>query len=326
MTLTRRLLLGAAALALTASAVAQPDYPSKPIRIVVPYPAGGGADALGRTIGKRLGEELKQSVVVENKPGANGFIGARDVGSAAPDGHSLVIVTDGLYSIAPWLLPPGQKDPLADLAPVIQLVDNPLVIVARPGLGVDNVQQLIALAKSKPDELTFAANNTTSTHYLATQVLMKQAGIKMRHIPYAGAGQSVPDLVGGRFDILVGSPTAVDPAVKSGKGVKYIAVTSKARFPALPNVPAVGETLPGYDQPAAMGLMVTKGTPAATVALLNRTIQKILAEPEVKKTMVEVVGGIPVGGSVEFFGDLVARQRAARGPLLQELGLINKPQ
>jgi len=321
MHITRRTLLAAAGLA-AALPVAAQDFPSKPIRIVVPYPAGGGADALARTVGKRLGEELKQSVVVENKPGANGFIGAREVAGAAPDGHSLVIVTDGLYSIAPWLLPPGQKDPLADLQAVIHLVDAPLVIAARPGLGVDNLQQLIALAKSKPDELTFAANNTTSTHYLATQVMMKQAGIRMRHIAYAGAGQSVPDLIGGRLDLLVGAPTAVDPAVKSGKGVKYIAVTSKERFPGLPGVPSISETLPGYDQPAAMGLMVTKGTPAPAVAVLNRTIQKILGEPEVRKVLVDVVGGIPVGGSVEFFGELMARQRAARGPLLQELGLV----
>jgi len=227
----------------------------------VPYPVGGGADALARSVGKRLSEELKTSVVVENKPGANGFIGAREVGSAMPDGHSMVVVTDGLYSIAPYLLPAGTKDPLQDLVPVIQLVDNPLVIVARPGLGVDNIAQLIELAKRKPDELTFAANNTTSTHYLATQVLMKQAGIRMQHIVYAGAGQSIPDLIGGRFDLLVGSPTAVDPAVKSGRGVKYIAVTSKERFPTLPEVQSVSETLPGYDQPAAMGLMATKGTP-----------------------------------------------------------------
>lgn len=323
MTLSRRLLLAAATLCISLSAAGQSDYPRRPIRIVVPYPAGGGADALARTIGKRLGEELKQTVVVENKPGANGFIGAHEVSNAPPDGHSLVIVTDGLYSIAPWLLPAGQKDPLANLAPVIQLVDLPLVIVARPGLGVDNIQQLIALAKSKPDDdLTFAANNVTSTHYLATQVLMKDAGIKMRHIPYAGAGQSVPDLLAGRFDILVSSPTAVEPAVKSGKGVNYLAVTSRERFSALPNVPTVGETLPGYDQPAAMGLMVTKGTPAPVIALINRTIQKILVEPEVTKTLTDVVGGIAVGGSVEFFHDLMARQRAARRPLLLELGLI----
>lgn len=324
----RRLLLAGAAAGLCLPAAAQGDaagYPSRPIRIVVPYPTGGAADALARTIGRRLGEELRQSVVIENKPGANGFIGARDVAAAQPDGHALVIVTDGLYSIAPWLLPPGSKDWMQDLAPVIHLTDNPLVIVARPGLNVDNVQQLIALAKSKPDELSFAANNTTSTHYLATQVLMKQAGIKMRHVPYAGAGQSVPDLVGGRLDLLVGSPTAVDPAVKTGRGVKYIAVTGRQRFPALPDVPTVAETLPGYDQPAAMGLMTTKGTPAPVIALLNRTIDRILTEPEVKKVLLEIVGGTPVGGSPEFFRDLMARQHAARGPLLQELGLL-KPQ
>jgi tripartite-type tricarboxylate transporter receptor subunit TctC len=150
---------------------------------------------------------------------------------------------------------------------------------------------------------------------------MKQAGIKMRHVPYAGAGQSVPDLVGRRIDLLVGSPTAVDPAIKSGKGVKYIAVTSKDRFPSLPDVLSVSETLPGYDQPAAMGLMVIKGTPPQVTALLNQTIAKILTEPEVKKTMIEVVGGMPVGGSVELFNNVMVKQRAARGPLLQELGL-----
>lgn len=324
--ITRRTALGAMAVAVGAMAAplrAQPAYPTKIIRIVVPYPAGGGADALARTIGRRLGEELKQTVVIENKAGANGYIGVREATSAAPDGHTMVIVTDGLYSIAPHLLAPGAKDPLKDLAPVIQLVDNPLVIVARPGLGVENVAQLVALAKQKPGELTYAANNTTSTHFLATQVLMKQSGISMRHIPYAGAGQSVPDLVGGQLDLLVGSPTAVEPAVKAGRGVKYIGVTSRERFPGLPNVPPVGDTLPGFDQPAAMGLMITKGTPASTVALLNRTIQKILEEPEVRKIMIDVVGGIPVGGSPEAFQDLMNKQVAARAPLIKELGLAN---
>jgi tripartite-type tricarboxylate transporter receptor subunit TctC len=148
----------------------------------------------------------------------------------------------------------------------------------------------------------------------------------MLHIPYAGSAQAVPDLIGGRFDLLIGSPAAVDPVVRGGKGPKYLAVTSKTRFPGLPNVPSVSETLPGYDQPAAMGLMVTKGSPPAAIEKINRTLNKVLQEPDVKKVLIDVVGGIPVGGTSEAFGDLMRRQKAARGPLMTELGLIGKQQ
>jgi len=308
-----------ATLALPGAGRAQ-AYPSKPLRFVVPYPAGGGADSLARLIALKLGESLQQNVVVENKPGANGSLGAREGAAAAPDGHTLVLVTDGLYSIFPHLLPVGASNPMTSLTPVIHLVDAPLVLAARPGLGVTNVAELIALAKNKPGELTYAANNTTSTHYLAMAVFQKMAGIQMRHIPFAGAGASLPQLIGGQLDLIAAQPNAALAAATS-RGVHYLAVSTATRYAGLPDVPTIAETVKGYDEPVAMGLMVTKGTPASAVTTLNRAVHAILLDSRVRQTLLETSGATPTGGTVEQFQQLIDRQFTARGVLIKELNI-----
>lgn len=300
-------------------------FPSKPIRLVVPYPPGGGADVLGRMIARRLGEAVNQAIVVENRPGANGLLGAREAAKAPPDGYTLVLVTDGMYAISPHLLPPSTKDPMKDLVPVILLAEAPLVIATRPGLGIDNMAQLIAAAKKDPGKLTFGANNTTSAHYMAAAVLQKMAGIEMRHIPFSGTAAALPNLQGGHIDLLVGQKAAMDSAMQSGQGVKYIAVSTAQRFPLLPDVPAIGETLQGYNEPVAMGLMTTAGTPPATIERLNQLVNSILQDKQVRKILLEQSGATPSGGTASQFRQLIDRQLASRGQLIQALGLTGKP-
>ncbi|UUX93990.1 Bug family tripartite tricarboxylate transporter substrate binding protein [Aquabacterium sp. J223] len=312
----RHWFVGTAAMGLAWSGTSRSQ--GKPLRIVVPYPPGGSADLLARLIAKPLGDVLGVSTVVDNRPGANGAIGARDAAQSPPDGSTLVIVTDGMYSILPHMLPPGGKDHIRDLAPVTHLMETPLIIAVRPDLGVADLPELVRLAKARPEQLTFAANNTSSTHFIAFETLKKQAGIRVRHIPYSGSGPALLALLGGQVDIMVG--TAQMKPQADGK-VVYIAVTSRRRYPLLPQVPTVGETYPGFDQPAALGLMTARGTPPEVIARLGSAINKVLHDPANARSLMETGAGVVTGGEAAEFGALIERQRAARADLIKELNI-----
>lgn len=313
------LLLGAASLA--PAFAAQSDYPSRALRLIVPYPAGGGADLLGRMVAHGMGQELGQNVVVENRPGANGSLGARDVINAPADGYSMVLVTDGMYSIFPHFIPEGTTDPMLSLAPLVHLVDAPLVLVARPGLPANNLAELLELAKKEPGKLTYGANNTTSTHYFATVVLQHMTGTELTHVPFGGTAAALPLLASGQIDLLVGQITGIKSEVESGRGAKYIAVSTAKRFPLLPDVPSIAETVPGYDEPVALGLMVHADTPPAIVAKLNAAVNQALQDERLRKTVLEQSGGTVVGGTPEAFGELITRQREARARTIAQGGV-----
>jgi tripartite-type tricarboxylate transporter receptor subunit TctC len=261
---------------------------------------------------------LRQPIVVENRTGANGMIGANAALQSPSDGHTLVLVTDGMYAINPHLLRPGTPDPVERLVPVIQLVAGPQVIVGRPDLPATNLADLIALAKSRPGELTYGANNVTSSHYLISRLLMRVAGIEMSHVAYPGPTAAMPDLLGGRLDVLISGPVGAN--LKSSSPLRRIAVTSAARMPTYPDIPAVSETLPGFDQAYAFGLMCQVGTPPEAIATLNRALDRALADADIRDKIL-ATGALAVGGTPESFGTVIARQKSTMAEVISSLGL-----
>jgi len=284
MTLTQRRLLAAAfaafaTLAMSAPVLAQ-AFPGKPIKIVVPYTPGGPTDIVARLVGQKLSDQLGQPVIVENKPGAGGNIGAEAVARAPADGYTLLLVTTG-HTINPSLYPKISYDLKKDLAPVSLLTSGPMVVAVSPSLPVNNLQELIAYAKAKPGQLSFAsAGNGSSTH-LAPELFSMMAGIKMNHIPYKGSAPGLADVMAGNTQVAFDFMISAMPFVRGGK-LKGLATTGRVRSPAAPDLPTVAEAgVPGFEVIGWNGLMAPAGTPPDVVAKLNAALKKLLALPEV---------------------------------------------
>ena len=278
-----RLLAATAALwlALPAAALAQ-GYPSKPVRVIVPYPPGGPTDIVARTVSQKLTEQTGQTFVVENRAGAGGNLGAEAVARAQPDGYTLLVATTA-HAINPSLFRNLGYQLTKDLAPVSLLTSGPLVIVANPSLPAQSVQELIALAKSKPGGLDYASSGNGQSTHLAAELFNSQAGIRMTHIPYKGSAPALADVMGGQAALMFDTMLSAMPHVRSGK-LRALAVTSAARSPAAPDVPTVAESgLPGYEAIAWNGLLVPSGTPAETVARLTALVKAALDQPDVKE-------------------------------------------
>ncbi|WP_051379244.1 tripartite tricarboxylate transporter substrate-binding protein [Bradyrhizobium murdochi] len=233
-----------ALVAMVSSATAQP-YPSRAITILVGYSAGGQADALTRTIGKQLGENLKVSVVIENKTGANGMIAAQAAARAEPDGYTILMVTDAMVAIDPHLATSNHFDLSTAMEPVVNVAWSPLLLAAANNVPANSVAELVALGKQKTQNLSFGSSGSSTPHRLAGEMLQKYGGFTMTHIPYKGTAASVNDLLGGQIPLLFGAPTAVEPLAAAGK-IKLLGVTSEKRFPLLPNLPAISETFAGF--------------------------------------------------------------------------------
>ncbi len=281
------LLAGALAAAFAApSALAQPrsgDYPSKPIRIVVPYPPGGGADLLARLVGQHLGERLKQTVIVENQGGASNTIGINTVAKAPPDGYVLGLATP-VFVMTPSLIKDHPYDPLRDLVPVAMIGYTPLVLVVHPGVPAHSVAQLIALAKAKPGALNFASLGSATTQGLAALLFNSAAGIETTEVPYKGSAPGVTDLLGGSVQLMFNAMPSMLPHVKAGK-LRALGVTSTGRSTLLPDLPTIGETLKGYEVVTWYGFVAPAGTPRAAIDILNREIGAVLALPEVRERL-----------------------------------------
>ena len=268
-------------LALPAVALAQ-GYPSKPVRVIVPYPPGGPTDIVARTVSQKLAEQTGQSFVVENRAGAGGNLGAEAVARAQPDGYTLLVATTA-HAINPSLFRSMTYQLTKDLAPVSLLTSGPLVIVASPGLPASSVAELIALAKAKPGSLNYASSGNGQSTHLAAELFNSQAGIRMTHLPYKGSAPALADVMAGQASLMFDTMLSAMPHVRSGK-LRALAVTSAARSPAAPEVPTVAESgLPGYEAIAWNGLMVPAGTPAETVARLSALVRTALEQPEVKE-------------------------------------------
>ncbi|MPM39419.1 hypothetical protein SDC9_86052 [bioreactor metagenome] len=283
---TRRTALGLACAALCSLAApyaaASTDYPNKPIKLVVPYPPGGPTDIVARVVAQKLQEQMGQAVVIDNKPGAGANLGAEQVARSAPDGYTLMVATTA-HAINPSLFSKLNYSMTKDLAPVSQLTSGPLVIVATPNLPVNNVKELIALAKAKNGGLNFASSGNGQSTHLSAELFNAMAGTKMNHIPYKGSAPALTDVMSGQADLMFDTMLSSMPFVKGGK-LKAIAVTSSQRSPIAPDIPTVAESgLPGYEAIAWNGIQAPAGTPKDVIDKLNAEIKKVLENPEVKQ-------------------------------------------
>lgn len=300
---SRRHLLAAAgaALCLAVPAFAHAQaYPTKPVKLVVPYPPGGPTDIVARLVAQKLSDAMGQQFVVDNRAGAGGNPGAELVARSPADGYTLVVATTA-HAINPSLFKNLGYSLSKDFAPVSQLTSEPLVIVANPSLPANNVAELIALAKSKPGELNFASSGNGQSTHLSAELFASMAGVKMKHIPYKGSAPALTDTMGGQTHLMFDTMLSAMPHVKGGK-LKALAVTSAARSPVAPDVPTVAESgLPGYEAIAWNGLLAPAGTPPEVLARLSAELKKVLAAPEVKEKF-EAQGFAASWNSPEDFG------------------------
>ena len=288
-----------AALLACASALGQ-SFPQRPIRVIVPFPPGGGTDVVARTVAPRMAELLRQPVVVENRAGAGGNVGTDAVAKSPADGYTL-LVASAATAINNTLSKNISWDLAKDFAPVVLLVINQSLLVAHPSVPVSNVRELIALAKAKPGQVTYASYGNGSSAHLVGELFKMMAGVDLVHVPYKGAAPAVNDVIGGQVNIIFADVAAVLPHVKSGRA-KALAIGSSRRFDGLPDVPTIAESgVPGFEGGGFLGLVAPAGTPAEAINALNGAALKTLAQPDIRDRL-NALASIPVGESPEYFG------------------------
>ena len=285
----------AAALPMTAWSQAYPS--ARPIRLVVPFAPGGNVDITARTIAPGLGEALGQTVMVDNRSGAGGVLGADIVAKAAPDGYTLLMGSNSSVSVAPALYPKNPYHPIRDFAPIVLVAATPFVLVAHPSVPAKTLAELVTYAKANPNALTMASGGIGSSNHLVGELFQSVTGTKLLHVPYKGAGAVAADLMGGQVQLLFDQLAASTPNIKSGR-LKAIAVTSSTRAAVLPEVPTMVESgVKEMDVINITGLLAPAGTPPEIVARINAALQKVLQRPEVKERFttlgVSALGGTP---------------------------------
>jgi tripartite-type tricarboxylate transporter receptor subunit TctC len=313
--------LAVAAVALTAlpfAAQAQP-YPHKPIKLVVPYPPGASTDAVARLVAQKVSEDLGQPIVVENRSGASGNIGSDYVSKAAPDGYTFLLATDATHTSNPYLFRNFPFDVIRDATPITMAAKNIVVLVAHPSFPPNNVRELIDYAKKHPGQVSYGSAGQGSPHHLAGAMLNQMAGIDLQHVPYKGGGPAATDVLGGQIPIIFSSLVTVAPQIQAGK-LKVLGVTEKTRYPGLPNVPAIAETLPGFEMSSWLGFFGPPRLPAAVVARLHASIVKALAEPDVAAKL-NTAGLLVVGNTPEQFAAQQKSDYEKRGQLIKAIGI-----
>ena len=299
------------------SAYAQ-AYPTKPVRIVVAFTAGGTTDILARSVGQQLSDRLKQPFVIDNKPGAGGNLGTEVVVRSPADGYTLIIDSVGPIAVNPTLYKNLSYNPLTDLVPIVQIADVPNVLVVHPSLGVKNFEEFIAYAKANPGKLNYGSTGIGTSSHLSGYMLGKRMGIDVTHIPYKGA-DALNDLLAGRLQFMFATIPSVIQYIQAGK-VLPMAMSSAKRSRALPEVPTLIESgLPGFEAGSWFGVFAPKGTPDAVVAQLNRTVNEILGMPSIEKQMI-AQGADPVGGTPVEFGQFVQREYEKWKVVVRESG------
>jgi tripartite-type tricarboxylate transporter receptor subunit TctC len=283
--------------AVAAGAARGDDYPSHPIRLIVPYAAGGSADSVARIIARRVGESVGQTVVVENRGGAGAIIGTDLVSKSDPDGYTLLLGQSGPISINPGVYKKLPYEPLRDFAPVTMTTSYPYIMVVSPKLGVKTVQEFVALAKAKPGELNYGTAGVGASNHLLTELFDSKAGIKMTHIPYRGTALAVTDLIGGQVQVVFSDPVSALAQVNAGT-LLALAVTSKERSPVAPEVPTLAESgFADFEAIAWHGILAPAHTPPAIIAKLNAEVVAALKDPETKnlleKQAMQIVGSSP---------------------------------
>jgi tripartite-type tricarboxylate transporter receptor subunit TctC len=314
-----RAILAGMLIAASTTASAQ-DYPSKPVTMVVAYAPGGMGDTFARTVAERLTTLFKQSVLVDNKPGATGAIGTRFVAKAAPDGLTLLLGQTGEMSINAAVMKNPGYDALRELKPVILVGEAPLVMVAPPSAPFSTVRELSQVALAKPGALTYASSGTATPGHLAAAALAIGIKADMAHAPYKGAGPALTDVLGGHVAFFFSSAPAALPHVRAGK-LKAIAVSSSTRMPTLPNTPAVAETLPGFSFSLWGGVFAPAGTSPDIVATLNRELNRVIAEPATRQRL-EDQGAIVKANSADEFADFVRRESVKYQQVVKQVGIV----
>ncbi len=312
-----------AAAALTffsAAAGAQPGavYPLKPIRFVVPYTPGGGTDLMARALAQRMSESMGQSLIVENRAGAGGNLGMEFVARSSPDGYTIALALTAQYVVNPALYPKLPYDPVKDYAPIMLVARNPYVLVVHPTVPVKSLQQLIALAKARAGQLTFSSSGNGSGAHLSGEMLKTMAKVDMLHIPYKGAGALLPDLIAGQVHLSFVTWSSVGQHVKGGR-LRALGVTTVKRSPALPDLPAIAETLPGYDLPVWYGIVAPAGTPREIVARLNAEILRVITMPDFKQR-IEVDAVEPIGSTPEQLGEYIKTELVKWAKIVKDSG------
>ena len=292
---TARLVLGAILLAATIANAQQ--WPSKPVRFIVPFAPGGTTDILARLVGQHLGEALGQPLVIENRAGAGGNIGAAEVARAAPDGYTILMGTPGTQAINQYIYTKMPYNTEKDFAPVSLVARVPNVLVAHPSLGFKSLQDLIGYARANPNKLNSASPGAGTTGHLSLELFKKLTGVQIQHVPYKGSGPALNDLIAGQVQMTIDNLPSAMPHIQAGK-LTALGVTTEQKVAALPEVPTVASVVPGYEASSWFVVMAPAGTPDAVVRRLSREVDALLKKPAVLERM-KTLGADPVGGTPE---------------------------
>jgi tripartite-type tricarboxylate transporter receptor subunit TctC len=312
--------LAAAIVLIAASPAHAQNYPTKPLRFVVPFAAGGGSDLVARTVGMKITEAVGQTVIVDNRAGAAGTIGADIVAKAPPDGHTLLLASSGPIAINPSLYAKLPYDAARDFAPVSIVTVMPFLLVVHPALPVKSVKELIALAKARPGQLNYGSPGSGSTTHLANELFKSMAGVQIAHVPYKGVAPAATDLISGQVQMMSGDLSTLLPHVRSTR-MRALAVTGAKRSSLLPDVPTVAESgVPGYEASGWFGVLVPAATPPAIVERLNAAIVKGLAAPDARERL-GALGGEVGGSTPEQFAARIRAESDKWAKLIKTLGL-----
>ncbi|HEV7822747.1 MAG TPA: tripartite tricarboxylate transporter substrate binding protein, partial [Burkholderiales bacterium] len=305
------------ALFITMTASAQ-TYPNKPIRLVLPYPPGGGTDVIARPLAQKLTENLGQQVIVDNRGGANGNIGMEFVAKSPADGYTLLFALTAQYAINPSLYPKLSYDPLKDYAPISLLANAPYLLVVHPSVPAKSTAELTALMKARPGQLAYSSSGNGSGAHLAGEMLRSLARVQMTHVPYKGAGPAMPDLIAGQVQLSFVTYTAAGPHIKTGR-LRALGVTTAKRSPTLPDLPAIAETVTGYDSAVWYGFAAPAGTLAEIVNKLNAEVLRVLAAPDFRSRItLEAVA--PIGTSPDEFGSFMKSEIVRWAKVVRDSG------
>jgi tripartite-type tricarboxylate transporter receptor subunit TctC len=311
--------MSAAIAAVGAQAAAPDNYPTKPIRFIVPFPPGGGTDILSRLVANKLTETLGWQIVIDNRGGAGGNIGLQAAAQAAPDGYTMVMGQTSNLAINPALYSKLPYDPIRDFVPVSLVSASPIALPVAAKSPFRTLGDFVAAAKAKPGELTFGSPGSGTVAHLTGELFQRTAGIKFVHVPYKGAAQALPDLIGGRIHLYSSSLETAMPHMKAGT-IRALAITSLQRVSAVPDVPTVAESgYKGFDATTWFGILVAKGTPDAIVNRLTAEITKVLALPDVKERFA-ATGGLPVRTGPKEFSALLKSEIQKWGRIVKESG------
>jgi tripartite-type tricarboxylate transporter receptor subunit TctC len=295
-------------------------YPSKPIKFIVPYPPGGPTDAMARLIQAPLQAKLNTPIIIDNRGGAGGNIGTGMVAKSPADGYTILLAASGPMAVNKTLYKTISFDPEKDFAPIIQISAFPLVLEVHPSVNVTTVKQFIAMAKDKPETLSFASAGNGTPQHLAGELFNTAIGAKLQHVPYKGAGPALNDVIGGHVKVMFDILGSSVQYIKTGK-LRAIAVTTATRSPTLPDVPTLAEAgVPGYDVTGWHGIVVPAGTPKPVIAKLNQALNDIFADPAFKQKW-EELGTPVVGGTPEAFGALMRSESVKLGKVVKDAGV-----